>query len=155
MMRNALNKLILRLRIWSENRLFRVVVVSIQQLFTTLLITYLLLLLIETIFPASVSRYLNLNYWLIAVIVTGVITVLSRQKSEKREEKTPVKKGNITIFVCAGLIGAALIWYKTRDTGWLSYLISLAGGIIIVLLSVLVWQDDGEEESEGENSPNN
>lgn len=139
----------------SENRLFRVVVASIQQLFATLLITYLLLLLIETIFPASVSRYLNLNYWLIAVIVTGVITVLSRQKSEKREEKTLIKKGNIIIFVCTGLIGATLIWYKTRDTGWLSYLISLTGGIVIVLLSMLVWQDDGEEESERENSPNN
>lgn len=125
---------------------------SIQQLFITLLVTYLILLLIETISPGSVSRYLNLNYWLIAVIVSGVITIITRQESEKPIEKT-ISTGNIITLVCIGLIGAALIWYKTREIGWLSYLISLAGGILIVLLSILIWQKDGEEESEGENSP--
>ena len=153
MMKNTINQIKEFYKGWPENRIFRAVVASIQQLFITLLVTYLILLLIETIFTTSVSRYLNLNYWLIAVIVTGVITVLSRQESKKREVKRTINKGNIITFVCTGLIGAALIWYKTRDTGWLSYLISLAGGILIILLSMLIWQNDGEEESEGENSP--
>ena len=154
MMRNAMNQINEFFKQWTEKKIFRTIVSSIQQLFTTLLITYLLLLLIETIFPASVSRYLDLNYWFIAVIVTGVITVLSRQESEKRELKRTIHKGNIVTFICTGVIGAALIWYKTRDVGWLSYLISLIGGILIILLSMLIWQNDGEEESEGENSPN-
>jgi len=153
-MTNAVKRIKNLLKTWSENRYFRVVVTSIQQLFITLLVTYLILLLIETIFSGSVSRYLNLNYWLIAVIVTGVITVLSRQESEKCEEKS-LDTANIISMVCIGLIGAALIWYKTREIGWLSYLISLAGGILIVLLSILIWQKDGEEESEGENSSHN
>jgi len=149
---NAVNRIKKCLKTWSENRFFRAIVASIQQLFITLLVTYLILLLIETIFPGSVSRYLNLNYWLIAVIITGVITVLSRQESEKPEEKS-INTGNIITLVCIGLIGAALIWYKTREIGWLSYLISLVGGILIVLLSILIWQKDGEEESEEENNP--
>lgn len=138
----------------SENKYFRTIVASIQQLFVILLVTYLLLLLIEAFFTDSVSRYLNLNYWLIAVIVAGVITVLSRKESEKLKEK-PLTRENIVAFVCIGIIGAALIWYKTREIGWLAYLISLAGGILMVLLSMLIWQKDGEEESEGENNPHN
>ena len=151
-MTNAINRIKKCLKTWSENRFFRTIAASIQQLFLILLVTYLTLLLIETIFAGSVSRYLNLNYWLIAVIATGVVTVLSRQEREKSEEKS-INKGNIITFVCIGLIGAALIWYKTRETGWLSYLISLGGGILIVRLSILIWQKDGEEESEEENSP--
>lgn len=151
-MNNIVNRIKKYLKTWSENRSFRAIVSSIQQLFITLLVTYLILLLIETISPGSVSRYLNLNYWLIAVIVSGVITIITRQESEKPIEKT-ISTGNIITLVCIGLIGAALIWYKTREIGWLSYLISLAGGILIVLLSILIWQKDGEEESEGENSP--
>ena len=152
---NAINRIKKCLKTWSENRFFRAIVASIQQLFIILLVTYLVLLLIETIFPESVSRYLNLNYWLIAVIITGVVTVLSRQESgtlKEKDEKT-INTGSIITFVCIGLIGAALIWYKTREIGWLSYLISLVGGTLIVLLSILIWQKDGEEESEGENSP--
>ena len=155
MMINAINRIKKCLKTWSENRFFRAIVASIQQLFIILLVTYLVLLLIETIFPESVSRYLNLNYWLIAVIITGVVTVLSRQESgtlKEKDEKT-INTGSIITFVCIGLIGAALIWYKTREIGWLSYLISLVGGTLIVLLSILIWQKDGEEESEGENSP--
>ena len=155
MMINAINRIKKCLKTWSENRFFRAIVASIQQLFIILLVTYLVLLLIETIFPESVSRYLNLNYWLIAVIATGVVTVLSRQESgtlKEKDEKT-INTGSIITFVCIGLIGAALIWYKTREIGWLSYLISLVGGTLIVLLSILIWQKDGEEESEGENSP--
>ena len=155
MMINAINRIKKCLKTWSENRFFRAIVASIQQLFIILLVTYLVLLLIETIFPGSVSRYLNLNYWLIAVIATGVVTVLSRQESgtlKEKDEKT-INTGSIITFVCIGLIGAALIWYKTREIGWLSYLISLVGGTLIVLLSILIWQKDGEEESEGENSP--
>ena len=155
MMINAINRIKKCLKTWSENRFFRAIVASIQQLFIILLVTYLVLLLIETIFPESVSRYLNLNYWLIAVIITGVVTVLSRQESGKLKEKDEktINTGSIITFVCIGLIGAALIWYKTREIGWLSYLISLVGGTLIVLLSILIWQKDGEEESEGENSP--
>ena len=156
MMINAINRIKNCLKTWSENRFFRAIVASIQQLFIILLVTYLVLLLIETIFPESVSRYLNLNYWLIAVIITGVVTVLSRQESgtlKEKDEKT-INTGSIITFVCIGLIGAALIWYKTREIGWLSYLISLVGGTLIVVLSILIWQKVGEEESEGENSPN-
>jgi hypothetical protein len=154
MMTKIVNRIKNYLKTWSENNFFRMIAASIRQLFITLLVTYLLLLLIETIFPVSVSRYLNLNYWLIAVIVTGIVTIFTRPEThpEKKEDKH-LDMGNIIMFVCTGIIGGALIWYKTREIGWLSYLVSLVGGALIYLLAILIRQKDGEEESEGENNP--
>lgn len=154
-MTKIVNRIKNNLKIWSENSVFRAVAASIRQLFITLLVTYLLLLLIEAIFPMSVSRYLNLNYWLIAVIVTGIVTILTRQEIARPEETKPIAGGNIIMLICIGIIGGALIWYKTKEIGWISYLVSISGGALIVLLAILIWQKDGEEESEGENSPDN
>ena len=60
-----------------ESRYWKGAVKLVQQLFVTLLVTYLLLLLVETIWEKSVSAYLNLNYWLIVLIVDGVVAVLT------------------------------------------------------------------------------
>lgn len=46
-----------------------------QQLFTTLLITFLSLLLVDTVWEESVSSYLNLNYLIIATIIIGALAV--------------------------------------------------------------------------------
>jgi hypothetical protein len=123
----------------------------VQALFPVLLITYLFLILLDTIFEGSVSSYLNLNHLLIAVIVVGVAAVVTAPgKAEGvKGERLTVK--SIFIIICAGFGGAAIIWYKTQEIGWLSYVISVVGGGLIVLLSMLIWRGD-EEESEGENS---
>lgn len=152
MMINIMHHIKKRLKAWSENRAFMAILASVRQLFVTLLVTYLVLLLIDIFFPGSVSRYINLNYWLIAVIVTGAITVLSRQEDKTPKEQA-INAGNIVTFFCIGIIGAGLIWYRTREIGWITYLISPAGGILIALLLILIRRKDGEEESEGENSP--
>ena len=49
----------------------------VQVLFPVLLITYLLLILLETIFEGSVSSYINLNHLLIILIVVGIAAVLT------------------------------------------------------------------------------
>ena len=125
----------------------------IQNLFLPLLVTFLLLSLIDTVFHESVSRYLNLNYWLISVIITGIITVLTRSDNESREEETRSIRKDIIPIICFGLIGAAIIWHQTRDLGWVSYVISAASGVMIVLLTLIIWQGPEEEEREDENSP--
>ena len=139
-----------RLKRWPEDRRFRVAVALVQQLFITLLLIYLILLLVETISPESVSRFLNLNYLLLAVILSGVITVLTVKDTSKDKVTRPVTRLNIFIIVFTGLGGAALIWYRTQDIGWLSYVVSLTGGSLIILLSLLIWKKDGYGESEGE-----
>lgn len=135
-----------------RNRFIRWCLELAQQLFIVLLITFLLLILLETVFEGSVSLYINLNHLLIILIVVGVIAVLTvSTKAESVKEERFTAKG-IFLIICAAIGGAAIIWYKTHDIGWISYVISAVSGGLIVLLSMLIWRGDEGEENEGENS---
>jgi hypothetical protein len=134
-----------------ENRYIKGAVALVQELFIILLTTYLILILLETISEGSVSSYLNLNYLLIAVIATGVIAVITRSEKLKEEGRGCPSRTGIIMTVCVGLAGAAIVWYKTKDIGWLSYLISVVGGGLMVLLSILIWQRDEEAEQKPDN----
>ncbi len=138
-----------------ENRYIKEAVALAQQLFVTLFITFLLLILAETIWEGSVSFYLNLNYLLTAVIAVGVIALLAkpqRAQGVQRAEAKHLRRRHITMAACAGLAGAAIVWYKTQEIGWPSYIISAVSGALIVLLFMLMRRADDEEENEGQNS---
>jgi hypothetical protein len=45
-----------------------------------------------------------------------------------------------------GTLGLVLIYIKTEQLGWLSYVISAIAGVLIVLLGYLVYEKDEEEE---------
>ncbi|MGV8152630.1 MAG: hypothetical protein ACP5OG_06105 [Candidatus Nanoarchaeia archaeon] len=113
----------------------------INYLFQTLLVTYLGLLLIEQIWAGIVSTYLNLNWLLVVVIISGILDVFSEHNETKNQK--PTKKDYIFISVL-GILGFIIIKYKTHDLGWLSWLISVIAGILIVLLSSLVLEDSEE-----------
>jgi hypothetical protein len=51
-----------------------------RELFQGLLVVYILLSIIETIFTGAISNFFNLNYLLFALIATGVAMVLSEQE---------------------------------------------------------------------------
>jgi len=116
----------------------------VQTLFATLLITFLLLILLETIFEGSVSSYINLNHLLIIVIVVGVAALLTAPSKAEDAKGEPLTAKGIFIIICAGIAGAAAVWYKTQEIGWLSYVISAVSGGLIVLLSMLIWRGDEE-----------
>ena len=112
----------------------------INHLFQTILITYLILLLIEQIWTGFVSTYLNLNYLLILTIIVGILDVFSEHK--KIEQKT-TKKDYYLIYTL-GILGAIIIKYKTADLNYLSWIISIIAGILIILLSYLILEEDEE-----------
>ncbi len=116
----------------------------VNHLFQTLLVTYLLLLLLEQIWQGSVSTYFNLNYLLVIVILAGILDVFSEHSAQKKQE---IKTRDYLFIIALGIAGAVIIFFKTRELGWLSYVISLIAGILIILLSILVLQDDKEEEN--------
>ena len=113
--------------------------VIVNNLFQTLLICYLLLLLIEQIFEGFVSFYLNLNYLLIVLIIVGIIDVFSEHEEKKKE----VMKPRDYVFIALlGILGFSILKYKTADLGLLSWVISSIAGILIILLSLLVLEED-------------
>ena len=112
-----------------------------HELFSMLLITYLLLLLAETIWGGSVSANMNINYLLISVIISGAISVLTR-KEEENVEKVDITKKDYLYIGTLGIAGSLIIWYKIKDIGNLAYLISIVAGALIVLLSLLLFKED-------------
>ncbi len=115
----------------------------INHLFQALLITYLILLLVEQIWPTTVSLYFNINYLLLAVIIAGILDIFSEHQ-EKKEKKS--KWWDYGFVSALGILGFIIIKFKTEELGWLSWLISIIAGILIILLSILVLEDEKESE---------
>ena len=115
----------------------------INHLFQNLLVVYLILLLIEQIFSGFVSTYLNLNYLLVGVILAGILDVFSEHPIYRKQEIT---WKDYTFIIILGILGFAIIKYKTSSLGWLSWLISIVAGILIILLSILVLQEDENDQ---------
>lgn len=117
-----------------------------QEFFTSILVTYLLLLLLEELKEGFVSNYLNLNIVLGIVLASGIVTVLTGKDELEEKRGRLTKKDYIWVFGLGGL-GAAIICYKTQGLGYLSYAISIISGALIILLSLLLLSE--------ENSPSN
>lgn len=111
----------------------------INHLFQTFLVTYLILLLIDQIQAGFVSLYLNLNYLLIIVIILGILDIFSEHDSVSI--KKPNWKDYLFIFAL-GIVGFIIIKFKTTQLGSLSWGISIIAGVLIILLSVLILNDD-------------
>lgn len=119
-----------------------------HELFSTLLVTYLMLLLIENIWETSVSAHLNLNDLLIVTILSGVIAVLTTREEDMPDpEAVGTTITDYLFILLAGLAGTIIIWYKTQDIGNISYIISIISGILIVILSLIVLEDDDTNDA--------
>jgi len=136
----------LRLKSLSDNRFIRGAGEIAQQIFIILLVTYLLLLLAETIWEKSASNVLNLNYLLIAVIVLGIPAVLTARSKPADQVKEPNGVKDILMVACAGIAGAVIVWYKTKDIGWPSVIMSIISCALIVILSLLILREGDEGE---------
>jgi len=110
----------------------------VSYLFQTLLATYLIFLLLEQILGGLASVYMNLNYFLVIVIVLGVLDVFSEVKVKEKER---VKKRDYVFVSVLGIIGLIVIRYKTLELGWLSWAISVIAGVLVVFLGLLVLED--------------
>ncbi len=99
------------------------------------------MLLIEQIWAGLVSTYLNLNILLVVVIVTGILDVFSEHAPIIKEK---IKPKDYIFIGLLGIAGFLIIKFKTLELGWLSWVISLVAGVLIVLLSLLVLEEDEE-----------
>jgi peptidoglycan/LPS O-acetylase OafA/YrhL len=104
---------------------------NITTLFEYLLVIYLVLLLIEKLWPASVKSYLNLNYLLFAVLAIGIVSMLC---SSKKLEKEQFWKGYAAAL---GLASALVVLSSLSNQGWLRFAIAALTGIFVWLSCLL------------------
>lgn len=110
---------------------------AIDYIFQFLLIILLFVLLINEF---KKIEFINLNYLLITVLVFGILTIFLRPEIKRKKQE--ITKKDYYFIILMGIAGIILIYIKTSSLGWLSYLISIIGGILIILLSILILEDD-------------
>ena len=106
-----------------------------RELFSTMLVMFLLLVLIETVWQGSVTTYINLNYILIIVVILGIITALIAKEETKLLKE--ITKKDYALIAVTGVACTLIIWYKTQNLGWISCPIPIIAGVLVILLSML------------------
>jgi hypothetical protein len=120
---------------------------AISEIFKVSLISYLLAYLIENFKAGFIADYFNLNILLWLTIISGVLSVwIKGDEVEKKKEPQKIKVRDYVFIVLLGLASMALIYYKIKTIGWLAYLIAPISGVIVILLSILLLNDESEEK---------
>src|SRR5258706_9284712 len=113
-----------------------------EEIFQFSLITYLVLLLSESLKTGFVSNFINLNIPLFIVLITGVLMVLTQQ--DKFEVTAPIKRNlsaDIQNSIVLAVIGGLLVFFKTQELGKISIVISILTMVLITFLSILLLTD--------------
>lgn len=132
---------------------------GINSIFSYSLVFYLILLLVEQfqdtefiqgiLFPerSPIKWFLDGRMgWLLGwVMLTGVLSVLTGKEIEEKEAKEEIVFKDYLFVFGLGILGAFLIFYKTKELGWLSYVISAISGLLIILLSIIILNEDEDE----------
>ncbi len=130
-----------------NTRVFLILSKISSELFNSLLITFLLLLLIENIWENSVSEHINLNYLMLIVLIFGIISIYSSSAAGNMNTGGRATRKEYFIIVCIGIAGMMIIWSKIKYMGFISYPISIISGILIVLLSILMLEENDIRDS--------
>ena len=115
-----------------------------EEFFQISLITYLILLLAETIKEGFVSYFLDLNIILGVVIISGLCMILTHddERHLKKEGKKKLSSRDFEFFFIMSVAGALLIYYKTEELGTISLILTAFTAVIIFLLSYLIMTDE-------------
>ncbi|MBI3486025.1 hypothetical protein HY025_03700 [Candidatus Daviesbacteria bacterium] len=129
------------------------------ELFQVSLVTYLILLVLETLQTGFVSNFFNMDVLFFIVLVSGIVMVLptSEKKELSQWELVDKRLGELLATInlkkvfaekdfyfslLISLGGGVLIYFKTQELGSISIIISLVTAVIIALLSYLILIDN-------------
>lgn len=120
------------------------------------LIFYLVLFLLENLFPGFVSNNFSLNWVLGLVLFLGLLAACAPEKDEQPRE-LPTGKSDYLLVAGLSLIGGAIIFAKLETDLVLRWITTLVSGGLIMLVGfvVLTGRDDekfGEIPAETQNT---
>ena len=112
----------------------RFAVEIVNHLLEVSIFLYLLLLLTDKVWKDSVSNYFNLNYVLASIAIIAIVVVFTKQKAQSKS----ITNRDYAYMIILSLFSSAIILATTYQLGWLSYVISITSGLIILLLIYMV-----------------
>jgi hypothetical protein len=105
-------------------------------LFPFALVLYLILFLLENVFPGFVSNIFDINYFLIPVLLFGFLAAFAN-KNENEDEKKPTR-WDFTLIAGLVILSFVILLYKTADLGRMGFLISLISSLLVALISLII-----------------
>lgn len=127
--------------------LIKTILSAAKNLFVGLLIIYLILFLLEVVFPGFVSNNFNLNWLLGGVLLLGLMAAFAPDEQEQEEPPKP-KKNDYWLFIGLGIIGGLLMFYKSDLSLIPRILFSLFVAIFITAISLFLLLTKDEDDSE-------
>jgi len=123
----------------------------ITEFFKVSLLSYLFFYLLENFVVGFVVNFFNLNILLYLTIISGVVTVWIKDDKKVEEaaaEKQKFRIREIIFIILLGIISSLLIYYKIKEIGWVALVIAPLSGIIVILLSFLIYNQNDNETRE-------
>jgi len=108
----------------------------INAAFQVLLLAFLLLLLVNDFYKV---KFINMTLMLVIVVVFGILSILLPAEPEKKAVKRTIYD-DILVYVI-GIIGGVIVFLKTRELGWLSYVIAVVTFLLVVLLGSIIYDE--------------
>lgn len=105
-----------------------------SEIFNVFLITYLVFILAETLDEGFVTNFLNLNWLLIIVVISGLTSTILGTK-------TTILKSHKEDWFWPGLLafmGGLLIFYKLQGEPNISVLLAIISGVITSVMTFLI-----------------
>lgn len=106
----------------------------VQDYFVFFLLFYLILFILENLFPGFVSNNFDLNLILVPVFILGVASAFFPLPKQKKKQNI---KLDYLIIIGLAIITFIIIFSKTRDLGSISIVIALISSLLVFCVSLL------------------
>lgn len=118
-----------------------------RDVFPYILIFYLVLFLLENLFPGFVSNNFSLNWILTAVLALGLFAVFAPDAPKKEVEK-PAGKNEYLLVAVLGLVGGAIIFAKMGGGAMTRWATAAISSILIAGMGLITLSEDEREPEE-------
>lgn len=129
---------------FKEERIIEHLKYIFSYVFQILLFFFLVALLLQQFYPDKVKSYININWFMLIVIIFGAISIIFPPQPQLKKEKQ-INWKDFTFIGALGILGGIIIFLKIKNLGWISYIISILGGLIIIFLSWLVLTEKSDD----------
>ncbi|MFA4930479.1 MAG: hypothetical protein WC570_01260 [Patescibacteria group bacterium] len=127
--------------------ILRILRSTIIEIFKVALVTYLLLYLLNDTFPGFVTDNLRIIPLLWITLITGMLSIwIGPEKSTDNSSVQQIRFKEYIFISVLSLASIAFIYYRIQAVGKLAYMISILSGLIIFLLSILLINEQNNDD---------